>query len=58
MSDFNIVWQSIKPFVYSMTEKPDGLGGTMLVGHQNKNSEFLLLAVLRTMMEGTNSPIG
>lgn len=46
ISDFDVVWQTIKPFVYSMTEHPDGLGGTMLVPNQNKNSEFLLLATL------------
>lgn len=45
MSDFNTIWQTVKPFVYSQIEKPDGLGGTMKVPHQNKNSEFLLLAM-------------
>lgn len=43
--DFNIVWQTIKPFVFTQIQKPDGLGGTMKVSHQNKNSEFLLLAL-------------
>ena len=45
MADFNIVWQTIKPFVYTQIEKPDGLGGSIKVPHQNKNSEFLLLAM-------------
>ena len=44
MSDFNVVWQTIKPFVYTQLDKPDGLGGRIKVPHQNKNSEFLLLA--------------
>ena len=42
--DFNIVWQTIKPFVYTQIDKNDGLGGHIKVPHQNKNSEFLLLA--------------
>lgn len=45
MADFNIVWQTIKPFVFTQIEKPDGLGGSIKVPHQNKNSEFLLLAM-------------
>ena len=45
MLDFNIVWQTIKPFVYTQVEKPDGVGGVIKVPHQNKNSEFLLLAM-------------
>lgn len=44
MSDFNVVWQTIKPFVFTQIEKPDGLGGFIKVPHQNKNSEFLLLS--------------
>ena len=45
MSDFNRVWQTIKPFVFTQIEKPDGLGGSIKVSHQNKNSEFLLLSM-------------
>lgn len=45
MADFNIVWQTIKPFVFTQIEKPDGLGGSIKVPHQNKNSEFLLLSM-------------
>lgn len=44
MADFNVVWQTIKPFVYTILDKPNGIGGRMPVPHQNKNSEFLLLA--------------
>lgn len=42
--DFDIVWQTIKPFVFTQIDKNDGLGGHVKVPHQNKNSEFLLLA--------------
>ena len=45
MADFNVVWQTIKPFVFTQIEKPDGLGGSIKVPHQNKNSEFLLLSM-------------
>lgn len=45
MTDFNIVWQTIKPFVFTNMRKPDGLGGFMRVPHQHKNSEFLLTAM-------------
>jgi hypothetical protein len=43
--DFDCVWQTIKPFVFTQIAKPDGLGGWMRVPHQNKNSEFLILAM-------------
>lgn len=44
MSDFNLVWQTIKPFVFTHIPKPDGKGGFIKVPHQNKNSEYLLLS--------------
>lgn len=44
IEDFDLVWQTIKPFVFTQIDKPDGLGGRMKVPHQNKNSEFLLLS--------------
>lgn len=53
-SDFNIVWQTIKPFVFTQIEKPDGLGNTIKVPHQNKNSEFLLLATYQTLQTVLN----
>ena len=58
MSDFNVVWQTIKPFIFSILDKPDGLGGRMPVPHQNKNSEFLLLAAYQ-LVGGvvTKSPV-
>lgn len=55
MEDFNLVWQTIKPFVYTQIEKPDGLGGVIKVPHQNKNSEFLILAFYNTIASPINS---
>lgn len=50
--DFNIIWQTKKPFVYSQIGKETGINGyeNIKVPVQHKNSEFLLLAV--------NKPIG
>ena len=44
MSDFNRLWLTIKPFLYTQISKPDGLGGKIKVPHHVKNSEFVLLA--------------
>lgn len=43
-SDFDTIWNTIKPFYYSQTAVNDGLGGKMKLGTQIKNSEFLMLA--------------
>lgn len=43
-NNFSVLWQTIKPFLYTVIAKDDGVGGRMLIPHQNKNSEFLLLA--------------
>ena len=53
MADFNIVWQTIKPFVFTQIKKPDGLGGSIKVPHQNKNSEFLLLSMYSMVANST-----
>lgn len=45
MSDFNAVYQTIKPFLYTQIATPDGIGSKMRVPHQNKNSEFMLTAL-------------
>ena len=45
MADFNTVYQTLKPFVYSQLIKPDGLGSIMKVPMINKNSEAVLLAM-------------
>jgi hypothetical protein len=43
--DFDVIWQAIKPFVYATVKANDGIGGTLRNPHQNKNSEYLLLAL-------------
>lgn len=54
MADFNVIWQTIKPFVFTQIEKPDGLGGSIKVPHQNKNSEFLLLSMYQMVAGSMN----
>ena len=54
MADFNVIWQTIKPFVFTQIEKPDGLGGSIKVPHQNKNSEFLLLSMYQMVASSMN----
>ena len=59
--DFDIVWQTIKPFVFTQIDKNDGLGGHIKVPHQNKNSEFLLLAaydILNSVMSKSPKFVG
>lgn len=57
MADFNIVWQTIKPFIFTQIPKPDGKGGKIKVPHQNKNSEYLLLSAFNMVAgETRNSP--
>ena len=49
MGDINAIFQTIKPFVFGHVNTPNGLGSFMKVPHQNKNSEFLLLATYQTL---------
>lgn len=51
MADFNIVWQALKPFMYSQSARPSGVAewGDIKVPIQYKNSEFLLLAMYSTI---------
>lgn len=42
VKDFNLVLNSIKPYVYTNIKKDDGFGQTMRVPTQHKNSEALL----------------
>ena len=53
MSDFEVIWQTIKPFTYTQIQKPDGFGGWLRVPHQNKNSEYLVLAAFSTIAAST-----
>lgn len=43
-SDFDVIWNTIKPFYYNQSAVNDGLGGTMKLGTQIKNSEYLMLS--------------
>lgn len=45
ISDFNTIWQTIKPFVFTNVIQDDGLGGKMRTPVQHKNSEFLMMAM-------------
>ena len=56
MSHYNIVWQTIKPFMFGSTIKPDGRGGKMRVVHQNKDSELLLLVMFDIISADAYSP--
>ena len=55
ISDFNIVWQTIKPFVFGNVETSSGITDNngqdikLRTPHQNKNSEFLLLATYQAL---------
>lgn len=42
-SDFLVLWNTRKPYLYTQKNQPDGMGGIMRVPTQHKNSEFLLL---------------
>lgn len=45
-SDFDIVWQTIKPFAYSMISRQSSDGVRIAVPEQHKNSEICALAML------------
>ena len=53
MKDFNLVWQTIKPYLFTNTIKPDGLGGKMRVPIQHKDSEALLLTMYQLVAAST-----
>lgn len=55
--DLDIAWQTIKPYMFTIVDKNDGLGGKISVPHQNKNSEFLLLTMFNVIGSSTKSPM-
>ena len=55
--DFNVVWQSIKPFMYTQVMQDDPTGGKLKVPVQHKNSEFLLLAATVLNSPVNQSPV-
>lgn len=56
MQDFQTVWQTIKPYLYTFRHTPNGInpGETIKVPYQNKNSEFLLLSTF-SMLSSINN---
>lgn len=50
--DTAIIWNTFKPFMFTNTLKDDGFGNKIRVPHQNKNSEFLLLAMYSIVANG------
>lgn len=57
VDDLQVVWQTIKPFVFSVIEKEDGFGGKILCPVQNKNSEMILTAMYALGGQLNQSPI-
>lgn len=55
--DFENILQTLKPFAYTQTIQNDGLGGKIRVGHQIKDSEFVLLAIYNTLAMGGRKDI-
>ena len=56
--DFDVVFQTIKPFVYAVIDRNDGFGGTIPVPQQNKNSEICALMMYDLITNGlNNSPV-
>ena len=53
MEDFNLIWQTIKPYLFSNYLVPDGNGGMMNKPEQHKDSEFLLLSMYQLVAAGT-----
>ena len=56
--DFNVIYQTIKPFVYAVIDRNDGFGGMIPVPQQNKNSEICALMMYDLIANGLdNSPV-
>lgn len=43
MNDFLVLWNTRKPYLYTQTNQDDGVGGTLRVPTQHKNSEMIML---------------
>lgn len=57
IEDFDVIFQTIKPFVYTVIERNDGKGGMMPVPQQHKNSEICALMMYDLITNGLdNSP--
>jgi len=51
IQDFGVIWQTIKPYVFTQVKEDSGLGDNSFikVPVQHKNSEFLLLAMYQAI---------
>ena len=56
-ANFSVIWQTLKPFTFALVGKDDGTdgGNTMYVPHQNKDSEFLILAAYSMFAAATKN---
>lgn len=61
IKDFNIVWQPLKPFLFTQTIKDSGVTDNegnpilMKIPTQNKNAEYLLLAIYSSIAAQTKT---
>ena len=55
--DFDVVYQIIKPFVYTVIDRNDGMGGVIPVPQQHKNSEICALMMYNLITNNLNSPV-
>jgi hypothetical protein len=55
--DFEVVYQTIKPFVYAVIDRNDGFGGVIPVPQQHKNSEICALMMYSLITNNLDSPV-
>ena len=55
--DFDVIYQTIKPFVYTVIDRNDGFGGVIPVPQQHKNSEICALMMYNLITNDLNSPV-
>ncbi len=55
--DFDTIFQTIKPFVYTVIDRNDGNGGVIPVPQQHKNSEICALMMYDLITNDLNSPV-
>ena len=55
--DFDVLFQTIKPFVYTVIDRNDGFGGVIPVPQQHKNSEICALMMYSFITNNLNSPV-
>ena len=55
--DFDVIFQTIKPFVYTVIDRNDGMGGVIPVPQQHKNSEICALMMYNLITNNLDSPV-